>query len=216
MNEMLAEHKRPQSRGEEISSAVSHAVGFIATLIAAPFLIVSTIRHGDPWTITASGIFAASMVLLYMASALYHALPRNKAKRVFRVLDHGAIFVLIAGTYTPFTLGVLRGPWGWTLLFIVWSLAILGVTAKAVGGIRHPRLSTGLYLAMGWLILIAVRPLWSQMPSSGILWLLAGGIAYTSGVAFFAAVRVRYAHFVWHLFVIAGTTCHYFAVLWYA
>jgi hemolysin III len=216
MNDMLAEHKRPQSFGEELLNAFSHAVGLTATLVAAPFLIVSTIRNGNPWTITGSGIFAGTMVLLYMASTLYHALPTNKAKRVFRVLDHGAIFILIAGTYTPFTLGVLRGPWGWTLLFLVWSLAIAGVTAKAVWGIRHPRLSAGLYLAMGWLILIAIRPLWSQMPSSGILWLLAGGIAYTSGVAFFAAERVRYTHFVWHLFVIAGTTCHYFAVLWYS
>lgn len=216
MNEMQAEHERPQSLGEEISNAFSHAVGFIATLVAVPFLIVSAIRHGNPWTITGSGIFAGTMVLLYLASTLYHALPRSKAKRVFRVLDHGAIFILIAGTYTPFTLGVLRGPWGWTLLLLVWSLAILGVTAKAVGGIRCPHLSTGLYLAMGWLILIAIRPLWSQMPATGILWLLAGGIAYTSGVGFFAAVRVRYTHFVWHLFVIAGTTCHYFAVLWYA
>jgi hemolysin III len=216
MNEMQAEHERPQSLGEEISNAFSHAAGLTATLVAAPLLIVSTIRHGNPWTITGSVIFAVTMVLLYLASTLYHALPRSKAKRVFRVLDHGAIFILIAGTYTPFTLGVLRGPWGWTLLFFVWSLAILGVTAKAVGGIRHPRLSAGLYLAMGWLIVIAIRPLWSQMPLSGILWLLAGGIAYTSGVAFFAAPRVRYTHFVWHLFVIAGTTCHYFAVLWYA
>jgi len=216
MNAMLAEPKRPQSLGEEISNAFSHAVGLTATLVAAPFLIVSTIRNGNPWTITGSGIFAGTMVLLYLASTVYHALPKSKAKRVFRVLDHGAIFILIAGTYTPFTLGVLHGPWGWTLLFLVWSFAIVGVMAKAVGGIRHPHLSTGLYLAMGWLILIAIRPLWSQMPSSGILWLLAGGIAYTSGVGFFAAMRVRYTHFVWHLFVIAGTTCHYFAVLWYA
>ncbi len=216
MKEMLEEHKRPQSLGEEISNAFSHAVGLTATLVAAPFLIASTIRHGSPWTIIGSVIFAGTIVLLYLASALYHALPAGKAKRVFRVLDHGAIFFLIAGTYTPFMLGVLRGPWGWTLLFLVWSLAIFGVTAKAVGGIRRPRLSAGLYLAMGWLILIAIQPLRSHMPSTGIVWLLAGGIAYTGGVAFFAAQRVRYTHFVWHLFVIAGTTCHYFAVLWYA
>ena len=215
MNEMLAEHKRPQLLGEEISNALSHAVGLIATLVAAPLLIVSTIRHGNPWTVTGSVIFAGTMVLLYLASTLYHALPKSKAKRVFRVLDHGAIFILIAGTYTPFTLGVLRGPWGWTLLLLVWSLAILGY-GEGGGGHTAPHLSAGLYLAMGWLILIAIRPLWSQMPLSGILWLLAGGIAYTSGVAFFAAERVRYTHFVWHLFVIAGTTCHYFAVLWYA
>jgi hemolysin III len=156
------------------------------------------------------------MVLLYLASTLYHALSQSEAKRVFRVFDHGAIFLLIAGTYTPITLGVLRGAWGWTLLFLVWSLAIFGVTAKAVGGIRHRHLSTGLYLAMGWLILIAVQPLWSRMPLPGILWLLAGGLAYTGGVAFYAAKQVRYSHFVWHLFVILGTACHFFAVLRYA
>ena len=216
MNEMFAEHERPQLLGEEISNAVSHAVGLIAAIAAAPFLIVSSVRHGNPWTITGAGIFAGTLVLLYLASTLYHALPRGKAKRVFRVMDHGAIFILIAGTYTPFTLGVLRGPWGWTLLALVWGLAIFGVTMKATGSIQRPWLSTGLYLAMGWLILVAVRPLWFRMPLPGILWLLAGGIASTSGVACYAAERMRYGHFVGHLFVIAGATCHFLAVLCYA
>jgi hemolysin III len=156
------------------------------------------------------------MALLYLASALYHAFPASRAKRVFQGLDHGAIFILIAGTYTPFTLGVLRGTWGWTLLGLVWSLAIFGVTVNAAGWLRHAYLSTGLYLGMGWLLVVAIRPLWSHMPLSGILWLLAGGIAYTAGVAFYTAKRIRYSHFVWHLFVILGTTCHFFAVLWYA
>jgi hemolysin III len=135
---------------------------------------------------------------------------------VFQVIDHGAIFLLIAGTYTPFTLGVLRGAWGWTLFGIVWGLAAVGIILKTVGRLRHPILSTLLYLGMGWLILIAIRPLWLRMPVSGLLWLLLGGIAYTAGVAFLAAKGVRYSHFVWHLFVLAGTTCHFFAVLWYA
>jgi hemolysin III len=213
---MLAEHTRSQTRGEEISNAVSHGLGLLATLVAAPFLIVTSVRRGTPWTVTGAAIFSASLILLYLASTLYHALPDSRAKRVFRVLDHGAIFILIAGTYTPFTLGVLRGPWGWTLLALVWSLAIFGTVMKAVGTIRPPWLSTGLYIAMGWLIVIAIRPLWLQMPLPGIIWLLAGGIAYTGGVAFFAAERVRYSHFVWHLFVMAGATCHFFAVLWYA
>jgi hemolysin III len=215
-NENPAQDERPQSPGEEISNAFSHAAALLATLVAAPFLIVSAVRHGNPWKITGSCIFAGAAVLLYLSSTLYHALPNGKAKAVFQELDHGAIFILIAGTYTPFTLGVLHGPWGWTLLALVWGLAIFGVTAKALGGIRHPLLSTGLYLAMGWLILIAIRPLLSKMPLPGFLWLMAGGIAYTAGVAFYAAKRMRYAHFVWHFFVIAGTTCHYFAVLWYA
>jgi hemolysin III len=153
---------------------------------------------------------------LYLASVLYHALPPNRAKRVFEVLDHGAIFLLIAGTYTPFTLGVLHGAWGWSLLGLVWSLALGGVLLKAISGVRYPRFSVGLYLAMGWVVLIAVKPLWLLMPAEGLFWLLSGGIAYTVGVAFFAAERVRYSHFVWHLFVLAGTACHSIAVLRYA
>jgi hemolysin III len=154
--------------------------------------------------------------MLYFTSTLYHALPVNRAKRVFRILDHVAIFLLIAGTYTPFTLGVLRGAWGWTLLGLVWGLALAGIVFKAVGGVRYPVLSTSVYLAMGWLALIAIKPFWHQVPLWGLLWLLAGGLAYTLGVAFFAATRVRYAHFVWHLFVIVGTVCHFIAVLRYA
>jgi hemolysin III len=156
------------------------------------------------------------MIFMYLSSALYHVLPANRAKRVFRLLDHLAIFVLIAGTYTPFTLGVLRGAWGWTLFGVVWALALLGMTLKMVGALRRPVISTGLYLAMGWLIVVAIRPIWLNVPLPGILLLLAGGIAYTGGVAFYAAERVRYSHFVWHLLVVLGTTCHFFAVLWYA
>ena len=156
------------------------------------------------------------MVLLYLTSTLYHALPRNRAKRVFQVLDHAAIFLMIAGTYTPFTLGVLRGTWGWTLFGLVWGLALAGVVLTAAGGARYPKLRVGLYLAMGWLILVAVKPLWLRMPSWGLFWLFAGGIAYTAGVAFYAAKRVCYSHFVWHLFVVAGTACHFIAVLRFA
>jgi hemolysin III len=163
-----------------------------------------------------AGVFAASTVLLYSISTLYHALRRDRPKRIFRILDRAAIFLMIAGTYTPFTLGVLRGPWGWTLFGLVWGLALAGVVHAAVGGIRYPKLSTGLYLAMGWLVVIAVKPLWLRVPPWGLFWLVAGGIAYTGGVAFYAAKRVRYSHFVWHLFVIAGTACHFIAVLRYA
>jgi len=157
------------------------------------------------------------MLLLYLMSALYHALPWNRAKSVFRLLHHAVIFLLIAGTYTPFTLGVFRGPWGGTLFGLVWGLALTGIALKTIRGLRNPRLSTCLYLAMGWLALIGIKPLWFDIPTQGLLWLLAGGIAYTMGVAFFAADgRIRYSHFVWHLFVIAGTACHFVAVLSYA
>ena len=207
---------RPQSLGEEIANSVSHGVGLLAALVAAPFLLAGAVRHGGAATIVGASIFPTTTVLLYLASTLYHALPRTRAKRVFRALDHGAIFLLIAGTYTPFTLGVLRGAWGWTLFGLVWGSALAGVVLKAIGALRHPVLSTSLYLTMGWLALIAVRPLWLRVPQAGLLWLLAGGIAYTAGVAFFAAKRMRYSHFIWHLCVLAGTACHFFAVLWYA
>jgi hemolysin III len=156
------------------------------------------------------------MVCLYLASTLYHAVPGPRAKGFFRVLDHAAIFLLIAGTYTPFTLGVMRGPWGWTLLGMIWLLATVGLVLTAVPATRHSRVSIVLYVAMGWLALIAVRPVLSHVPLSGILWIVAGGLAYTSGLVFFGMHRLRYNHLVWHLFVLTGTVCHFFAVLWYS
>lgn len=208
--------ERAQSLGEEIANSVSHGVGLLAALAAAPLLIVHAVSRGGAAGVVGASVFVTSVGLLYLASVLYHALPANRAKRVFRVLDHGAIFLLIAGTYTPFTLGVLHGAWGFALLGLVWSLALVGVVFKAVFGIRYPRLSVVLYLAMGWAVLIAVRPLCLRMPTEGLVWLFSGGIAYTAGVAFFAAERIRYGHFVWHLFVLAGTACHFVAVLRYA
>lgn len=216
MGKKLVSHGRPQSRGEEIANSVSHGVGFLAALAVSPVLIFSAVQHGSAAGIVGASVFAFTMVLLYITSSLYHTLARNKAKRVFRVLDHGAIFLLIAGTYTPFTLGVLRGAWGWTLFGIVWGLAVTGVVLKSIRGVRYQKLSTILYLAMGWSIIIAVKPLYLNMPPWGLFWLLAGGLVYTAGVGFYAADRIRYAHFIWHLFVIAGTACHFIAVLKYA
>ena len=208
---------REQTRGEEIANSISHGIGLVAALVATPFLLMHAIRRGDTGFIVGASIFAATMVLLYLASTLYHALPTGKAKRVFRVIEHSAIFLLIAGTYTPFTLGVLRGAWGWTLLGLVWGIAVSGTVLQAINKLSHPIFSTALYLLMGWLILIAINPLYVRVPASGLLWLIAGGVAYTTGVAFFAAdSRLHYGHFIWHLFVMAGTACHYFAVLWYA
>ncbi len=211
-----ASRERTQSLGEEIANSVSHGVGLLAAAVAAPVLVLSAVRQDGVTRIVGAGVFAAAMVLLYLTSTLYHALPRNRAKRVFQVLDHAVIFLMIAGTYTPFTLGVLRGTWGWTLFGLVWGLALAGVVLTAAGGERYPKLRLCLYLAMGWLILIAVKPLWLRMPSWGLFWLFAGGIAYTVGVVFYAAKRVRYSHFVWHLFVMAGTACHFIAVLRFA
>jgi hemolysin III len=216
MGDVVSAPKRVPSLGEEIANCVSHGVGLLASLVATPFLVLGAAQRGGAAAIVGASVFAGTVVVLYLASTLYHALPRNKAKRVFRVIDHGAIFLLIAGTYTPFTLGVLRGAWGWTLFGVVWGLAVLGVTLNAVGGIQYPRLSTSLYIGMGWLGLVAIRPLWLHVPVAGWLWLIAGGLAYTGGIAFYAAERVRYSHFVWHVFVLIGTTCHFFAVLWHA
>lgn len=215
MGEAPAVLNRGQSLGEEIANSISHGTGFLAALIAFPVLVLGAARHG-PAAVIGAAAFAATTVLLYLTSTLYHALAPNRAKHVFQILDHGAIYLLIAGTYTPFTLGVLRGPWGWTLFGLIWALAVAGVVLKSVGGVGHPRLSTGLYIAMGWLILAAAKPLWHAMPAWGLFWLAAGGLAYTAGVAFYAADRMRYAHFLWHLFVLAGTACHFIAVLRYA
>lgn len=206
---------RPQSLGEEIANSISHGVGFVAALVVFPVLVLSALQHGTSAVVGAT-IFATTMSLLYLMSTIYHALPENRAKDVFQILDHGAIYLLIAGTYTPFTLGVLRGAWGWTLFGVIWGLALFGVVAKSMGGIRYRRLSTALYLAMGWLVVVAAKPLMLHVPNWGLFWLAAGGVAYTAGVGFYVARRMRYAHFLWHLFVLAGTTCHVVAVLNYA
>ena len=216
MSEATALTERRQTLSEEIANSVSHGVGLALAIIATPILIVAASRAGTVRNVIGVSVFATAMILLYLASTLYHAIPHDRAKQIFRVLDHGAIFLLIAGTYTPFTLGVMRGPWGWTMFGMVWGLAVAGLIKKAILGARYTWLSVILYLTMGWLAVIATPQILQRIPLSGLAWLLAGGIAYTAGVAFFAAHRVRYAHFAWHLFVIVGTICHFFAVLWYS
>jgi len=210
----MNDDRRP-TLGEEIANSLSHGAGLGLAIAGTPILIAAAVRSGTAWNTVGVSVFAASMIALYLASTLYHALTHDRAKRFFRLLDHSAIFILIAGTYTPFTLGVLRGPWGWTLFGLVWGLAVIGLVKKAVFGARFVWLSVTLYLVMGWLVVIAGPQVWQRVPLMGLAWLLAGGIAYTGGVFFFAAHR-RYAHFAWHLFVIAGTACHFFAVLWYS
>jgi hemolysin III len=209
--------ERPQSQGEEIANSVSHGVGFVAAVASAPVLIATTVQTGTSANVIGASVFAATVVLLYCASTLYHALPQDRAKALFRKLDHGAIFLLIAGTYTPFTLGALNGPLGWTLFGLIWGLAAIGVMLKAFDRIEHPVASLGLYLVMGWLCVIAIEPLQQRVPLPGLLLLGAGGLSYMAGVAFFTIdSRLRYGHFIWHLFVLAGTACHFFAVLGYA
>lgn len=210
------QEERPQSLGEEVANSVSHGLGLSAAVAAFPVLVMAAQQRGDTAGIVGASVFATTMVLLYLASTLFHALPRCRAKRVFQILDHSAIYLLIAGTYTPFTLGVLRGDWGWTLFGLVWGMAIAGTVLKALGGVRYTTLSTWTYLAMGWLVIVAAKTVWTLVPGWGLFWLIAGGVAYTAGAVFFMAERIRYFHFVWHLFVVAGTACHFIAVLRYA
>jgi len=208
---------RPQSLGEEIANSLVHGVALLAVAIAVPFLIVSATRQGGAVHLAGVSVFATTMVFLYLTSTIYHALPASRAKRLFLKLDHGTIYLFIAGSYTPFVLGVLGGPWGWTLFGLEWGLAAVGVALRAFTRFEHAALSTGLYLAMGWLVLIAVVPLLERIPVIGVALLVAGGVAYTAGVVFFVLdSRLRYAHAIWHVFVIAGTAFHFFAVLGYA
>jgi hemolysin III len=206
---------RPQSLGEEIANSISHGVGAIASLGGAAVLIVAAARKGDPLMDAGVSIFAASMVLLYLTSMIYHFLPQGRVKRLFLIFDHIAIFLLIAGTYTPFALGVLRGGLGWWFLGLIWLVGLFGIITKLIPKLRYSKLSLILYLIMGWLAVLVIRPLYQNLPFHGFLWLVAGGLAYTGGVIFYVA-KPRYSHFVWHLFTMAGTICHFFAILWYA
>ncbi|KAB2876440.1 MAG: hemolysin III family protein [Ideonella sp.] len=208
---------RPQTLGEEIANAISHGIGFLLAVASLPILAVVSVQHGGAADVVGASVFAATMIVLYLVSALYHAVPRGAAKRWLARIDHAAIFVFIAGSYTPFVLGVLRGGWGWSLFGVVWALAALGVAAKLLNRLRHPLASTALYVAMGWVAMIAVVPLVQRLPAAGLAWLVGGGLAYTAGaVVFLFDNRVRYAHLAWHLLVMAGSGCHFFAVLGYA
>ncbi|MBV08519.1 hemolysin III family protein [Rubinisphaera sp.] len=203
------------SLGEEIANSVSHGLGLLAALIAGPLLVARAVAHDKPWGVVSASIYAASIVVMYLASTVYHALPPGRGKRVFRTMEHCAIFLLIAGTYTPVTIVALRGAWGWSLLTLVWLLSSIGILLKSVVSTSHRWLPAVLYLALAWLIVVAIGPLSTRIPLAGMMWLLAGGIAYTVGVAFFAAKSVPYCHFIWHLFVLAGTTCHFIAIWGY-
>lgn len=204
---------RQQSSPEEIANTVSHGVGVLLAVAVAPLLVIAAVRSGSTAAVVGVSVFAFTMVLLYVISSVYHALPRNRAKRLFQVLDHSAIYLLIAGTYTPFTLGVLRGTLGWVLFGVVWGLAVIGILLKTVGSLCNAKFSVFLYVLMGWLAVVAIKPLWLGMSAWAFFWLVLGGLAYTGGVAFYAAHRVRYAHFIWHLFVMAGTASHVTAVM---
>ena len=208
---------REQTSGEEIANSLTHGLGVVLTLLVGPALVIVAVATGDPWRIVASATYAITLLLLFTSSMLYHALRAPRTKAVFRRIDHSAIYLLIAGTYTPFTLITLRGPWGWTLFGIIWALAITGIVLKSTFGARLPTLSTAVYLGMGWLAIVALRPIIQNVAPRGIAWLVAGGLFYTLGVFFYVRdERRRYHHAVWHMFVLAGSMAHFCAVLWYA
>lgn len=209
--------KRLQTVAEETANTISHAIGLLAAIIATPFLIWRAISLGDPAFVVGVSIFGATMTILYLASSLYHLMPPGKTKEIFNIIDHSAIYLLIAGTYTPFTLGALSGAWGWTLFGIIWGLAVIGMVLKTLRRLDHPVLSIGLYLLMGWLILAALHPLTQEVPAAGIAWLAAGGASYSLGIIFFALDhKIVFGHFVWHLFVLGGTLCHFVSIFAYA
>jgi hemolysin III len=212
-NESLRLRNRTQSAGEELANSISHAMGLLGAIIGTPILLLAAFHHGSTSFLIATIVFTATMLLVYLGSTLYHAWPQTRAKSLLQVLDHSAIFLLIAGTYTPFAMGPLRGTGGLTMLGIVWTLALFGVVMKTTRGpLLHRKLAMTLYLGTGWLGVIFIHPLALAIPWSAVLWLIAGGLAYTAGTLFFANERLRYAHFVWHLFVLAGTSCHFAAV----
>jgi hemolysin III len=206
-------HNRTVSTGEEIANAITHGIGALLAVAALVVLIVMAAIHGSVWHIVSFSIFGATLVLLYFASTLYHSLTHAKAKRVFHKFDHISIYLLIAGTYTPFCLTALRGWIGWTVLGVVWSCAILGAVLKAISVGKRIKLSTVLYILMGWVILVAIQPLYKAMPFNGFLFLIAGGISYTIGTIFFIRNQVKYNHSVWHVFVLGGSVLHFFSVL---
>jgi hemolysin III len=196
----------------ELANAITHGAGVLLSVAGGALLIALAALSRDALKITSAAIFTASLILLYSASTLYHAAREPSLKSRLQIVDHAAIYVLIAGTYTPFVIGVLRGGWGWSLFGVIWGAAAAGVIFKLFFTGRFPRLSTGIYIAMGWLALLAARPLIDALAPGGMIWLLAGGVAYTAGTVFYHSERLPYAHAVWHVFVIAGSICHGVAV----
>ena len=206
-------HDPEYTFAEELVNAVTHGIGFLLAVAGLVILVVTAARHAGAAAVTGCAIFGASLVILYALSTLYHAFPWPRVKRVFHHLDHCAIFILIAGTYTPLTLAVLPPGWGWWLFGLIWGFAILGICFHLFLGKRWPRLATVVYVAMGWLAVIAIRPLAHALPHAALYWLIAGGIAYSLGAVFYALKKIPYHHGIFHLFVIAGSVCHFFAML---
>jgi hemolysin III len=200
---------------EELANCVTHGLGLALSVAGFVALVVLAWGYGDAWHLVSCAVYGASLVALYAASTLYHGARTPRAKRVTQALDHCGIYLLIAGTYTPFTLVTLRGPWGWTLFGLVWSLALAGIAFRVLFGTRYRAVAVGSYVVLGWLCVIAVKPILATVPAGALAWIAAGGLAYTAGVFFFAARRIPHHHAIWHLFVLGGSVCHYVAVVLY-
>jgi len=206
---------RTYSFGEEVANSITHGVGVVFSIAGLAVLTAFASAFGTAWHVVGCSIYGTTQILLYTASTLYHSVPQPRAKAVLRLLDHGAIFLLIAGTYTPFTLVNLRGPWGWSLFGLVWGLAVLGIVLQGVLIRRRAIFAVVPYVAMGWLVVVAAKPLLESVAVGGLILLLAGGLAYTLGSLFYGWRRLPYHHAVWHVFVLAGSVLHFFAVLFY-
>lgn len=201
-------------RGERFNS-ISHLIGAVAALAGLVVVVVVAAQQGDPWKIVSFSVYGATLFFLYTVSTLYHSL-RGRAKQIFRKLDHYSIYFLIAGTYTPFTLVTLRGAWGWTIFGVIWGLAAVGIALESLPQQGNRVLSLAVYILMGWLVLVALKPLLEALPWAGFVWLLLGGFFYTSGVAFYLFdEKIRHFHGIWHLFVLAGSISHYVTILFY-
>ncbi len=200
---------------EEVANSVTHGLGLLASLVGAFVLVSLSLERGEAWHVVSAVVYGATLVALYAASTLYHVFKGTRARSVLRVLDHCAIYLLIAGTYTPVTLVSLRGGWGWTLFGLVWSLALAGIVFKILATGRFAVLSTVVYVLMGWLCIIAVKPMLVLLSPGALALLAAGGVLYTAGTVFYHSRRVPYSHAVWHLFVVAGSVCHYLAIALY-
>lgn len=212
---MAGNEPKSYTRGEELANGLTHGVGAALSIAALSVLVTLAGLAGDAWKVVAFAVYGASMVLLYLSSTFYHAFRSPRLKQVFRLLDHCVIFLLIAGSYTPFTLVTLRGPWGWTLFGLIWGLALLGIVITVLALSRIKWLAMAIYIGMGWLAVIAIKPLLEVLPLAGLLWMGAGGLFYTLGVVFYLWHRLPYNHAVWHMFVLAGTVCQFLAIYWY-
>jgi hemolysin III len=200
---------------EEIAHSVSHGIGLLLSIVGLVTLLGFSGLYGDVWHVTSSSIYGATLIVLYASSTLYHSVTVPDLKKVLQKVDHAAIYLLIAGTYTPFTLVNLRGGWGWTLFGLVWSIAIAGIVMELLVKQRYHRVSIGLYLGLGWLVMIAIKPMLASVEPGGLILLLVGGLFYSLGVIFYVWKTLVYHHAIWHLFVLAGSACHFFAVLFY-